>query len=193
MQSPLDQTSRYGLLNDLKRGLGQQMFFWGRDVMTAGNLLIKHGFEKLPSPGHQGTSCYRKVWQNGLIELHGHCAGWYPQVASSTPGFLFVRRMRNCYAHDLPVPVIPGDYATHQSKHDSARLLHAGQHFCTWLDEYESWVQEKMGAEYRDACHAMFSKLPASRPWLRPPDAQRWWQGFVHHPDTLSRARRFSS
>ena len=66
------------LLGDLKAALLQQMFFWGRDVMAGGNLLTAHGFMKLPSLGLKGTSCYRLDYHDGVIELHGACAGWYP-------------------------------------------------------------------------------------------------------------------
>jgi hypothetical protein len=98
-----------GHLNDLTTGLGQQMFFWGRDVLTRGNLLLKHGFEKRRSKGLQGTSCYSKPWEDGVIELHGACAGWYP-YESGQCGFLFIRNAKRCYIHHRSKPVIPGEY-----------------------------------------------------------------------------------
>ncbi|HYF36735.1 MAG TPA: hypothetical protein VD994_15680 [Prosthecobacter sp.] len=47
------------LLGDFTKALRQQMFFWGRDVMAQGKLLLQYGFQKFASPGLQGTSCYR--------------------------------------------------------------------------------------------------------------------------------------
>lgn len=67
------------------------MYFWGRDVLHEGHLLLRYGFEKRPSTGLQGTSCYSKAWQKGMIELHGACAGWYPD-STGQEGFLFIDR-----------------------------------------------------------------------------------------------------
>ncbi len=181
-----------GLLNDLHRGLSQQMFFWGRDVMSSGNLLIQHGFQRLPSPGHQGTSCYRKSWHEGVIELHGHCAGWYPDAPCGIPGFMFVRTRRSSYAHHQNTPVIPGYYHTHQSQVSLETQMHAGRNFSTWLAEYETWIIRQMGLEYREQCFAMFCKLPTSKPWLPPQLALHWWQSLATNDARLGRAKHFS-
>ena len=65
--------SQRGLLNDFTRALGQQMFYWGRDVLTGRNLLLEAGFEKRVSMGLQGTSCYRLPWGGSgvLVPPHG--------------------------------------------------------------------------------------------------------------------------
>ncbi|MDI1312474.1 hypothetical protein [Prosthecobacter sp.] len=192
MQPPNIANQR-GLLNDVHRGLGQQMFFWGRDVMTSGNLLIDHGFERQPSPGHQGTSCYRKAWRGGLIELHGHCAGWYPQEASEAPGFMFVRTRRCSYAHEQNQPVDPGCYETHQSKLSLQTQMDAARHFTAWLTEYEEWIIQQAGLTHRNECFAMFRKLADSKPWLPPQQALNWWQRFAANDARLVRARNFAS
>jgi len=47
------------LLKDCASGFYQQMYFLGKDVShCCGNQLIEYGFEKSPSTGLTGTSCY---------------------------------------------------------------------------------------------------------------------------------------
>lgn len=188
-----EHLSHAGLLNDVHRGLGQQMYFWGMDVMSAGNLLKAYGFERRPSPGHTGTSCYRLPWGGGLIELHGHCAGWYPSAPEQAPGYLFVRNHRSGYAHQQCQPVVPGTWRTHQTKRHTDELLQASCHFVRWLVEYEAWVLDHAGADYRNRCHRQFLELPKSRPWLPPGLALRWWQCLAANDRALTRARRFPS
>ncbi len=170
-----------GHLNDLTKALGQQMFFWGRDVLHAtGNLLIRHGFEKHESPGLKGTSCYRKAWAGGVIELHGACAGWYPLRPESGIGFLFVRTDRRCYAHQEVQPAIPGQYDYDRLVSGDLSLLEpAGRLFSEWLVHYESWVCQECGARHRQECHAMLSRLPAGQPWLSPELALEWLRLFA--------------
>lgn len=180
-----------GHLNDLTLGLGQQMFFWGRDVVNGSNLLRRHGFEKRPSPGLQGTSCYCKAWRQGTIELHGACAGWYPQHSGDC-GFLFIRSDKRCYAHHCTEAVIPGRYVyASLTSGNQASLAGAGRRFVEWLVHYEAWVLREMGADYRCQCHEMFSRLPASRPWLRPGLALQWLRGFAQGDPDLPRAREW--
>ena len=180
-----------GHLNDLTNGLGQQMFFWGRDVLTEGNLLLKHGFEKHRSEGLQGTSCYCKPWEDGIIELHGACAGWYP-CESGKCGFLFIRNAKRCYIHHRTAPVIPGEYDFKQyDSSNLAELTRSSRIFTAWLAEYEAWIVKQMGRDYREDCHAMFCKLPTSKPWLPPESARRWIATFAAGTATLPRSRAF--
>lgn len=180
-----------GHINDLTTGLAQQMFFWGRDVLTAGNLLLQYGFQKRASTGLQGTSCYSLPWAEGLIELHGACAGWYPHSGSDKTGFLFIRHDRRCYTHEQQAPVIPGryDYAQLESgKLD--HLMPASQSFTTWLVEYEKWVQQVMPQDYRESCHTMFCRLTGSQPWLEPKQALAWLRLFACASPTLPRVKQ---
>lgn len=179
-----------GHLNDFTAALAQQMFFWGRDVVQADNLLIEAGFEKRPSLGLKGTSCYRFPWRQGFIELHGACAGWFPSTATDFVGFLFIRADKRCYTHCLDDAVIPGSYDYQQlSSGDFRQVLAAARRFAEWLCEYESWIQRRMGKEYRRGCWEMYSKLTASRPWLEVELAQHWLRRFADGDARLERAR----
>lgn len=178
-----------GWLNDLTVGLGQQMFFWGRDVVQGVNLLVSHGFERQPSTGLQGTSCYRLPWRGGLLELHGACAGWYPSDPEQ-PGFLFVRSDKRCYAHHLSKPVVPGRYDHDDLRAGKAKpVLTAARVFVSWLADYEAWIDSEKGPEYRRECHGMFARLPTSRTWLPPDLARQWWDRFAAGDPALPRAR----
>jgi len=170
-----------GHLNDYTAALGQQMFFWGRDVLTQqGNLLLQYGFQKHESAGLKGTSCYRKAWRGGFVELHGACAGWYPQPSESTPGFLFIRTDFRCFAHHETEPVIPGTYDYKKlTSGNLGTLSQSCRNFADLLVDYETWNKRAMGPGHRLECYAMSSKLPAGRTWLRPDIALAWLRGFA--------------
>ena len=178
------------LLGDLKAALLQQMFFWGRDVMAGGNLLTAHGFMKLPSLGLKGTSCYRLDYHDGVIELHGACAGWYPHEGNPQPGFLFVRTTGRCTTHHLHEPVIPGRYQPEALTHDTSATLSGARVFAAWLADYEAWIMASQGTDYRRHCRHMLSKLPSGRPWLPAEQARQWLHTFAQMGPRTQRARQ---
>jgi hypothetical protein len=177
------------LLADFAAALRQQMFFWGRDVMSGGNLLLKHGFEKLPSTGLKGTSCYRLRYEDGVIELHGACAGWYPQAGSARPGFLFVRTRGRISTHRLHEPVVPGRYQSETLQNHTADAMAAARHFAGWLADYEAWVRQQMGPGYRAECRQLLASLPKGQTWLPAPEAERWLRLLAAQGPGAPRAR----
>lgn len=177
------------LLADFAAGLRQQMFFWGRDVKSGGNLLLRRGFAKHDSAGLKGTSCYQLRHEDGLIELHGACAGWYPEAGSERPGFLFVRTSGRCTTHRLHEPVVPGTYPAEALQNHTADALAASRLFAGWLVDYEAWVKRRMGAGYRKECRHMLSRLPAGEVWLPPEAAERWLRLFAVQGAAAPRAR----
>lgn len=177
------------LLADFSAALRQQMFFWGRDVMSGGNLLLKHGFEKRESPGLKGTSCYRLRHEDGVIELHGACAGWYPQAGSPRPGFLFVRTRGRITTHRLHEPVVPGRYQSEALQNHTADAMAAARLFAGWLADYEAWVRRQMGPGYRAECRQMLASLPKGETWLPAPAAERWLRLLAAQGPGAPRAR----
>lgn len=177
------------LLSDLKAALLQQMFFWGRDVLTDDNLLLTYGFLKLPSFGLKGTSCYRLDYRDGVVELHGACAGWYPSENDPQPGFLFVRTTGRCISHYLHDPVIPGRYDQQVLMHNTAATMSAARVFAAWVADYEDWIKESQGSEYRKECRHMLGKLPKGRPWLPAEQATHWLRAFAQKGPRTQRAR----
>lgn len=174
---------------DLAAGFDQQMYFWGRDAAHhAGNLFVRSGFQKRGSTGLQGTSCYSLPWQDGIIELHGSHAGWI----GAGGGFLFVRPLKRCVRWLDAVPPVPGDWPKEKfTTTDPAALHSLAIPFLNWWLAHEKTVSQLVGADFRDACHRQYRKLPKTRPWLPPAIATRWITTFRDAPESLTRARRF--
>ena len=179
------------LFRDLAEGLNQQMFFWGRDVThPLGNLLVRAGFEKRPSPGLQGTSCYRLPWQQGAIELHGSYAGWLGPEG----GLLFIRPLRRCVRWLDSEPPIAGEWPRERFSQTADLDLHAvARPFLDWWLAHEHEVQRTTESTYRTTSHRQYGSLPRTRAWLSPERSRRWITGLRDLPDDLPRARRFSS
>jgi hypothetical protein len=185
----------YGHLNDFVRGLSQQMFYWGRDVMADANLLLEFGFQKRASTGLQGTSCYRAAWRGGWIELHGACAGWYADpdgaaAAEQALGFLFIRVDQRCYGHRLREAVVPGSYPYKALIRSRDLVMEQAQFFAQWLVEYELWVRKRAGEAYRWEGFKQYRELPKSKAWLPPDQDLNWLRGFAAGDGRLPRFRR---
>jgi hypothetical protein len=181
------------LLRDYTDALAQQMFYWGRDVIhPSGNLLVAHGFDRRKSEGLEGTSCYRKELNEGYIELHGACAGWYPDDTEE-PGFLYIRTRRRCFLYDGVEPPAPGFYNEELLRTTpGADLLERSQRFLAWWLDYERWLAGVTGADYRTACYRTFAKLPKSTPWLPPEAGLDWLCSFRNDPMKAGRPKRQS-
>ena len=177
------------LMRDLAAGFRQQMYCWGRDVLHPdGNLLITHGFSKRPSEGLQGTSCYSRLWQGGQLELHGSHAGWIGKHG----GFLFIRPLGRCVRWLDDAHPVPGDWHAGQFEtHVDGEMHGLAMPFLDWWLEYESTIEMNHGKSYREACHRQYKKLPKTRAWLAPDNAQRWINGLRYTPEKLVRANRY--
>lgn len=189
LQGPVPVSKSRVLIADFAAALRQQMFYWGRDVMNGGNLLLRHGFEKRESSGLKGTSCYRLRHEDGVIELHGACAGWYPQAGSARPGFLFVRTRGRISTHRLHEPVVPGRYESEALQNHTADAMAAARHFAGWLADYEAWVRQQMGPGYRAECRRMLASLPKGQTWLPAAEADRWLRLLAAQGPGAPRAR----
>lgn len=177
------------LLRDLASGFHQQMFFWGLDAgRSSGNLLVAQGFERRPSDGLRGTSCYRLPWRGGAVELHGSHAGF--QTAGR--GAYFIRPLQRCalwLAETPPVPgVRPPDLLDTRPSRDL--LLALGPLLEWWLD-YERRIAETLGTAWRERGYQRFRALPKSRPWLAPVAANQWVESLLRDPSATPRARTF--
>ncbi len=183
------KTSASILFRDLADGLRQQMYFWGLDAIHPdGNLFVRAGFRKRPSPGLQGTSCYSMDWQGGFIELHGSHAGWI----GPDGGFLFIRPLGRCVRWLETTPPVPGVWPaeSYETRVDPA-MQSAAIPFLDWWLHHESQVIANNGAAYRDACFRKFGKLLKTRTWLPPATATRWIRHLSENPEALPRARTF--
>ena len=177
-------------MRDFTDALGQQMFYWGRDVLhPRGNLLCHFGFDRRKSEGLDGTSCYRLNFDHDLIELHGACVGRYSEHQSS---FLFVRSRKSCYLYNGEEPPAPGFYAKESLRSAPVSdLFDASLSFLDWWLEYESWIHKATERGYRERCFQMFRKLPKSKPWLTPACGREWFRKYADSPEDLTRARKW--
>lgn len=181
-----------GRIRDFTDALGQQMFFWGRDVLhPSGNLLREFGFDRRASEGLDGTSCYRleRHREGDRIELHGACVGRYGREGD---GFLFVRTRRRCYRYFGSEPPVPGKYeAARIGEGSASELYRATIPFLRWWLAYEDWIAGTTEPGYRDSCHRMWQRLPRARPWLPPGAAHAWLREYAENPGSLRRAREW--
>jgi len=162
------------------RGMEQQMWFLGQDVRHGGNLLCRHGFAPFRS-GPQGSSRYRLGWQGNLIELHSFCAGLY---RTGAPGFLYIRGKFNAYRYEAAEPPDPECFcraplAIPEHTRADDPFFSALTLFLRWLEEYETWLNQLVGPEYRAG---LFPHCPT--PWLPPEEARRWLCRFSEQPLT---------
>lgn len=180
------------VLRDLAEGIQQQMYFWGQDVLSPkGNFLVEQGFQRLPSTGLKGTSCYRREWKEGVIELYGSCAGWYgPQG-----GFSFIRPLRRCVVWSSPEETpIPGEWHSKWIDKQATRseLYLASLPFLDWLITHEEAVLDHFGQSYRESNFASYKKVPKAKAWLTPAKALEWFQCLRATPEGIMRPKQLS-
>ena len=177
---------------DLSEGIQQHMYFWGSDVVQPeGNFLIEQGFERSPSKGVKGTSCYRLPWQNGHIELYGSCAGWY----GHGNGFTFIRPKKRCYIWlSEEITPIPGDWQDELilKGAPTEELYKASLPFLDWLIFYETSVLDHFGSVYRTQNYIDYQKVPLAKAWIEPGLALRWFRCFRETPEKLVRSKKLS-
>jgi hypothetical protein len=178
-------------LRDLTQGLQQQMFFWGQDVVhPAGNQLVQNGFERLPSKGLKGTSCYQREWQNGHLELYGSCAGWYGPEG----GFAFLRSRKRVVIWTSPnTTPTPGLWQPEFVRAGTSQEeLHAASlPFLDWLISNERTIVDRFGLEYREENFRRYRRVPKAKQWMSPEFALRWFTCFRETPDQLVRPKNF--
>ncbi|MEM9081669.1 MAG: hypothetical protein AAGC74_13370 [Verrucomicrobiota bacterium] len=179
-------------LRDLAEGIQQQMFFWGQDVLRPeGNFLLDQGFSRSPSTGIKGTSCYRREWQQGHIELYGSCAGYYKSEGS----FTFIRPWKRCAVWTAETTPIPGSWQRAFIKATASKeeLYQASLPFLDWLISYEFAVLSTFGRSYRKSTHWKYKKVPKAKPWLEPSLALEWFQTYRSNPKQLLRPRNLAA
>ncbi|MBP85051.1 MAG: hypothetical protein CMO61_14515 [Verrucomicrobiales bacterium] len=180
------------LLRDYCDLLGQQMYFWGRDVIhPRGNLLCENGFDRRASEGLEGTSVYRKSLDGGAaVELHGACAGLYDLNDPDSGHFLYIRNKKRCFLYSADAPPAPGFYAMESLANGPALDLYfSSLRFLDWWLEYESWIEKRTDPTWRYQCYEAFSSLPASRPSLPPREAILWLSQYRRNPSGITRIR----
>ena len=176
---------------DLAEGLQQQMFFWGQDVIhPRGNQLVQNNFHRLPSKGLTGTSCYRREWQDGHLELYGSCAGWY----GPDGGFAFIRPRKRIVIWTGKTTPTPGLWQPEFIKRGFKKeeLYASALPFLDWLIDYEETILNRCGREYRNKNHYCYDQVPKATSWLHPEAALRWFTLFRQRPNEIVRPKKLS-
>ncbi len=180
------------LLRDVEQALGQQMYFWGCDAdHPQGNLLVRSGMERIARMKQlgEGSSQYRCHWQDGVIELHSFCVGWYPSTPEQV-GSIYIRRNGRLSACIGGHPMTPGKYEDERFCHKSTDALCSSiRPLISWLSQYEVRVIRIAGQAYRENCWKNYLKLPAARGWLPPEMALRWYKSYLSSPDRTPRSK----
>ena len=176
------------LLKDCAQGFYQHMFFLGKDVMhPRGNQLNKYGFEKSPSLGLKGTSCYGLKTDEQLIELYGSCAGVYSEASQ----LVFLRERCKFY-HWLPEHhLIAGQWSLDDVDSGSAEsIFEAVTPLLKWWVHYEKWIAENFDTKYREQCYKDWSKIKSRPCWLPPELAVSWVSEFLEKRDLMDRPKK---
>ena len=179
------------VMRDLANGLQQQMFFWGQDVIhPAGNALRDYGFQRSPTTGLKGTSCYKLDWAGGHLELYGSCVGWY----GNGKGFTFIRPEKRCVVwNSSEESPIPGAWQQELISKDSSRedLYKASLPFLDWLISYEESILKTHGEAYREEAYQRYQKVPKAKAWIEPKVALQWFKCLRNTPDQIVTPKRF--
>lgn len=144
----------------------QQLWCWGRDIeYPQENLLMRFGFQRYRDEVHSQprSTCYR------LDQDQMHIAMWGFGVffGQLEHGGIFVGRFdfapewAGIESLSLGIHWI-GDLPAFSRPRGREQWSHAHQlwnQFLAWVEDYERWVLETIGREYRDQCVAS---------WLRP-------------------------
>jgi len=137
--------------------LDQQLWCWGQDIKhPSGNLLERHGFERVEPPeGHGCSSLYRlRLSMGSRVILRGFGVFYGEDGAAGV--FVgrhhFDPRFTPCADLVMP-PWWPGDLPTLRSPKDGEvrAWLHLSGTLLRWIRVYESWIVRSMGPSYRAA------------------------------------------
>jgi hypothetical protein len=159
---PVECIARLRMTPRLRRDgadlLNQQLWCWGYDIRRdAGNLLIAHGFERVPAPeGSSWRSAYHLTLEPGRgVSLWG----FGMLYCDAEHGALFLKRFgfqprllpdavppRTCFIQEhLPAQRTP----TTPSECREALLLLRDA--LEWIAAYETWVLDTAGCAHRQA------------------------------------------
>lgn len=170
--------------------LNQQIWCWGQDILSSkGNLLVRHGFQRTEKPaGSNFASLYRlelppesRVILRGFGVFFGdnRWGGVFlrrfdfkPQL---TPSSDFSRPPWS--VEDLPPLVSPREDRVRDCQHLLLELIN-------WIHQYESWIAEQVGLDYRAETLLPWSEKNDSVPPEQMADAWRMLGAAVSdHPE----------
>lgn len=146
--------------------LDQQMWCFGRDVSrAAGNALTEYGFSKISPPDEMNApSCYvrketedrreTRLWGFGIVYSEKGVGSLFLERRKFSPRLLAGGRFGGGVwrASDMPRCRMP------RSDADTAAAWRLLGGISARLAEYEAWVRDEFGEEYRRRCIASWPK-----------------------------------
>jgi hypothetical protein len=150
--------------------LDQQLWCWGRDILRPeGNLLRKSGFCRTPAPdpkrdcsaysAQTADGCDIRLWGFGVMSCHPQSGG------------LFLRRYRFEPKLLVRIPTGPihrldsiGPVRSPQGRSDETAVRILLDRLARWIAEYEHFVAETAGRDYREASVRARGKEPHVEP-----------------------------
>ena len=187
---PEESTKLSLLLKDCARGFYQQMYFLGKDVIhPTGNQLEAYGFVKTPSHGLKGTSCYTHESDARTVELYGSCAGLYTDLAS----MVFLRKRCRFYRWVGEQKLVAGKWSKADINLTPAdAMLTSLTPLLEWWLDYEKWVEEAFGENYRERCFNEWRKVNREASWLPPATATEWVKQLLKQKNKHVRPKNFT-
>ncbi len=167
-----------------------QCWLWGCDIRRPeGNLLLEYGFSRQRPPvGAAGSSAYMKTTDADMvIVLWGFGAfcgspangGVYLKRYEFTPQYIprIDTRRLPWLPDQMRVTVIPRETDVQQ------RMRRQFVALLEWIAQYETWVRDSCGIEYRQQCVSESTKQTFSIPVERLVEE---WQQLVQQSALLS-------
>jgi hypothetical protein len=166
--------------------LDQQFWLFGCDVRnTSGNLLLELGFERTrPPEGWKAATQYHIRFSDGLLKLWGF-GFWYTQLDNSTGILLrrseFAPRLCPLFepiwrTEDLPVANLPS------TPEQISYVWQSLNKVFNWFAEYEKFILQRCGIEYRRHCLLQWTKQRIGHP----EDLSERWQNIANICQGLS-------
>lgn len=132
----------------VKRGaemMDRECSLWGADVKHPdGNLLVRHGFQRHPSAGGVGSSCYVLLRGDATIILRGYGSFLRTRALGEVfvPRFQFTPRYTVCPGDPLEAS-LPAYAERHQCPTSAEERSRADPLFLRtlqWIATYEDWI-----------------------------------------------------
>ena len=170
MMTAENQRTSFDLIRPETRQLGEKLLnhqcrFFGRDIFhSSGNLLIGYGFERFGYPENQkGRNCYPinlderselVVWGFGMFLGNDEFGGIFIKRFDFSPKILRQSRL------ELPIPQsekLPPSRRPLTAK-EKETALKMTLRIVDWIAEYELWIAENCGENWRRKCLADWNK-----------------------------------
>lgn len=170
----------------------QQMWCWGCDVRReAGNLLLAYGMEKWPSPVPRLRSAYTMPLDaESAITLWG----WGVWTAAQGHGSIFISRAHFAVRYRSSAELRPAAWCEAQlpafetpiSEEQHPHIIHLLGKTFDWIADYERWLQETVGTDYREQATAVWPQRKRYRGGVPVNEITGAWDRLARHGQNMA-------